>query len=165
MRVRIEECYDMDYVEEVLCDGEMWKRIAEDDQDIEDFTTEAINDNWRFLELLTPDGSIGMFILHPVNVTTCKIHAHVLKKFREKYAVEAGWAMMWWMNNHLPVRVRKIIAEIPTVHQDVYHYTKKFGFIDEGVNRKSILIDGEVVDQYYLGITREEIELCLQSRT
>ena len=83
------------------------------------------------------------------------IHAHILKEHR-KHALEAGTAIIGWFINEVHSDFKKLVAEIPVTYPDVYHYTKKFGFQDEGINRKSIMKKGQLVDQYRLGLTREE---------
>lgn len=164
MTVSVRTCHDTSFIRSVLTDEEMWKRISEDDQQRDAFDLADVNDDWTFSEFLTVDGPIGLFVLHPMNQTTVMVHIHILEQFRALYAAAAGRALMEWMHCHLSERVCKVVAEIPVVFQDVYHYTKNHGFLDEGCNRKSILIDGELVDQKYLGITREEIGEWVQSQ-
>lgn len=154
--MKLELCTDMNYVADVMCDPEMWERISEDSQYIEDFALDAIKENWIFLTIQTDDGPGGVFALHPTNSTTWKIHAHVLEPYR-KHSKEAGKAMMEWMAVNLPLNIEKIITEVPEIFQDVYYFVKHHGFQDEGINRKSIKMHGKLVDQHYLGITREEI--------
>lgn len=156
-------CEDREYIASVLTDEEMWERISDDTQYVEDFLVDSIKANWMFIKFTTADGPIGVYCLHPLNGTTWKIHAHILEPFREKYAVEAGKAMMEWMAMNLPQSVLKINAEIPVIFKDVYKFALKHGFQDEGINRKSFRIHGEIVDQYRLGITREELYSWVQS--
>ena len=54
--------------------------------------------------------------------------------------------------------INKVISIIPENQKKVYNFAKKVGFIDEGVNRHSYKRDGNIYDQWYLGITRNEIE-------
>ena len=61
-------------------------------------------------------------------------------------------------------RINKLIAEIPVWYPDVYHFSLKNGLTDEGINRSSILKNGEFIDQHRLGITKEEAKSCLQQQ-
>jgi len=48
------------------------------------------------------------------------------------------------------------------VYPEVYHFTKGFGFQDEGINRLSISKNGLLADQWRLGITRQEVAGMIQ---
>ena len=61
-----------------------------------------------------------------------------------------------------PRQYEKLNAEIPFIYPEVYHFTKNFGFQDEGINRLSISKNGLLVDQWRLGITRQEVANLIQ---
>jgi hypothetical protein len=61
----------------------------------------------------------------------------------------------------LPDQCIKLVASIPFCYENVYNASKRVGFIDEGVNRKSYRKHGKVWDQWNIGLTRDEIKgLC-----
>jgi RimJ/RimL family protein N-acetyltransferase len=91
-----------------------------------------------------------------VNGVTVLIHPHVLPEVRSKYARESCLAALKWIYDNAPKYV-KITALIPVIHKNVKLFAKRIGFKEEGINRKSYLKDGKVIDQWLLGITRSEL--------
>ena len=53
---------------------------------------------------------------------------------------------------------KKINAEIPVIYPHLKRYIFSIGFSLEGVNRKSHLKNGKIVDKWVFGITQEEIK-------
>lgn len=163
-QIYLKEIDDLEVIREILIEPEMWDRISEDGQKKEDF---IISDNPAFIWVgvfsrgnITRDRKlIGIFFLHALNKTTLQIHAHIKKEFRKEFAKRAGKEIISYFVNETDFE--KLLAEIPVVYQDVYHYTKSFGFIDEGINRQSFLKKGKVIDQYRLGLTRKEAKKWL----
>ena len=139
----------------LLSDPELFKRVAEDGVIFGGFDFEIGSDIYFIIEV--EDVPIGYWLLHPDNgsSTTLMIHAHILKQHR-KHAYDAGCQIISWFINGNDDNIQKLVAEIPVIYQDVYHFTKKFGFQNEGINRKSIMKGGELTDQYRLGITKSE---------
>lgn len=137
-------------------DDELFTRIAEDGMEPENFSFNL--DDGYFFMIEVEGKDIGFWMLHHINSTCLSIHANILKEHRE-HALKAGDLIVKWFYNAAPSKYQKLIAEIPVIYPEVYHYTKKYGFHDEGINRKSIRKDGQLVDQYRLGLTREEASL------
>lgn len=143
--------YDLEFINKVLNDPEMFPRISEDGQ-----TGIKITENDQLIWLEVEEKK-GLYLLHKLSESTMQIHAHILKPYREDVAKQSGKDVLKWFLDNIPERINKLIAEIGVIYPDVYHFTKKQGFKDEGINRASLLKDGVFVDQYRLGITREEI--------
>jgi hypothetical protein len=143
--------YDLVFINRVLNDPEMFPRISEDDQ-----TSIKIVENDQFI-WLEVEKEKGLYLLHPISASTMQIHAHILKPYRAEVAKQSGKDVLKWFFENVHDRYNKLIAEIAVIYQDVYHFTKKQGFKDEGINRASLLKKGNFIDQYRLGITREEI--------
>ena len=162
--IKLEVSDDYEKITKILTSDEMWPRISEDGQKKEDLVIEP-SPVFIWLMIRTDRGKcLGLFYLHYLNLSTIQGHIHIIKEYRARYAGAVGKAMLKWIDKELDSRVNKIIAEIPVIYKDVYHYVKKHGFSDEGLNRQSILKNGKFVDQYRLGITREEIKQCLQQQ-
>lgn len=148
----IKQTFDYDYINAVLNDPEMFERISEDDQESIEI---GPNENFIWLEI---GDRKGLFLLHPHNLSTWMIHIHIPLNHRE-YSKQAALDFIEWVKEgNLPGRVNKLITEIPVIYPGVYHYAKKnFKATDEGVNRASILKDGQFIDQYRLGVTINEL--------
>ena len=138
-------------VEEVIKDPELFARIAEDG--ISDFKVDMSN---CYLLMKKDDITIGVWCLYPSNRSTLNVHCNILKEYRN-HGAECRDLFLDWFRNECPKHYVKLNAEIPMIYPEVYYYTKKAGFQDEGINRQSICKDGVMVDQWRLGITREEV--------
>lgn len=137
-------------------DPEAWDRVSEDGNKKEDFIITENPYFWWVGCYAKGKGMVGLFWLHHINNTTIQIHINVKKEHREKYAYECGESILKFFQKELK-GYDKIIAEIPVIYPDVYYYAKKFGFVDEGVNRASYKKNNKIIDQYRLGITRSEV--------
>lgn len=153
--IELREIDDIGLIESVLTDDEMWCRISEDGQSREDFKV-LDKDEYLWIGVYAEGTFIGIYFFHPLNYTTLQIHAHILRDFRADYAKLAGREIVKYFANDLPKNWQKLVAEIPTIYKNVYHYTKNQGFTDEGINRKSYTKNGQIIDQYRLGMTRDE---------
>ncbi len=50
----------------------------------------------------------------------------------------------------------KLVASIPFADKEVLRYAQRVGFEREGVNKKSFLRGGELLDQYYVGLQKQD---------
>lgn len=145
-------------VDSILRDPELFDRISEDD--IEDYVT-PFDGHQIYLLIVRGGLVIGVWNLYPANTTTLNIHCNILKEHRT-HGHEASLLILNWFVNDCPSQYQKLNAEIPKVYPEVYHHTKKFGFKDEGVNRKSIMKKGKLTDQWRLGVTKKEVKAYLE---
>ena len=160
----IEPTQDFEQITSILTDNEMWPRISEDGQNKDEF---IVSENAGFLwfGVFAEDGEmVGVFFFHYLNLSTFQAHIHILEKHRKDYAKCSIIGMLEYFVHKISHRVNKIVLEIPVIYPDVYHFTKKYGFYDEGVNKDSIYKGGKFVDQYRLGITKGEAETWLQQQ-
>ena len=138
----------------VLVNDELFDRIAEDGHEPSDHKPYEKD---CYLLIKNDEVVIGVWFLEPENSTTLNIHCNILKEHRA-HGKEAGKLILKWFVEDAPEQYQKLNAEIPFTYPEVYHYTKKYGFKNEGVNRLSVMKKGELVDQWRLGITRTEIK-------
>ena len=136
---------------DILSDPDIAERIRDDSDAALVFDVER--EAWVVMR--DGDTVLGAYGLRPLNRYTLEIHAHILPEHRDQYAVETGWAILRWIVDNQDYA--KILAEIPACYPDVIAFTKKFGFKQEGVNRLSVQKDGKMIDQIWLGITRQEV--------
>lgn len=162
--MKLEPITDLEVIKSVLTDPEMWERIKEDDNVLEEFIVPE-DDKLLWLGVHTDDGLAGLFFIHNVNLTTIQLHAHILEPFRKKYAKEAGKLVITYFANEMSDRIQKLIAEIPVCYPDVYHFSLNNGLKNEGLNRRSMLKNGEYIDQHRLGITKQEAKSWLQQQS
>ncbi len=155
-RVKMARSYNPDVIKSVLFNPEIWDAISEDGQSQANFVVD-FNEN-IFLAVLTEDDELaGLYILHPFNGATLQIHANMLPSFREKYAQSSGKVVLEWIRDHAPPKYQKIIALIPEIYSRVYHFTRKFGFDDEGLLLKAHRKNNQLHNIHILGINRADL--------
>ena len=136
---------------EILSDEELFSRVSDDSVKYENLT---MPNGHIYIGIFINSEIIGFWWLHPENATTWTIHANILKNHRS-YGKKAGKAIIDYVKSDLK-HIQKLNAKIPVTFPEVYHYTINQGFKDEGLDRKSILKDGKLLDRHILGMTREE---------
>lgn len=128
--------------------AKMWDEISEDDAP--QFHPDVINEYW--VGIYSDEGLAGIYRIHQVTSVCFQIHAFMMDRTQK----ESGLTIEKWCLDNIE-DMQKLIAEIPVIYPNVYHFTKSQGFQDEGINRHSFTKNGEVHDVHRLGITREEL--------
>lgn len=146
-----ERIHDPELVKSVLLHPDIFATIAEDAAD--DFEPDMEGSIW--LAMLAPN-LVGLYQIERLNGITAQLHANVLPESRKAHSKATGWAALDWVMENLP-DIHKLIAVVPVIYPNVKAFTCSFGFREEGVNRESYLKNGEIHDQWILGITRPEI--------
>lgn len=153
--VVVSECTDVDAIKDVFTHPEIWATIAEDNQYPEDFEVDLTKE--LYMACLVNGEIIGFYAFAVVNGIELDIHAQILPKFRKKYSLASGKAILDWFFHYAPEKYQKLTAQIPFKYPNVKDFALRIGFQHEGVNRKSYKKDGVIYDQWHLGITRDEI--------
>lgn len=153
--LKTERTLDQDLVASVMNLPEIVETVAEDG-----FTGPYIPDveNEAWLQMIHDQNLIALYRLHGMNSVTVQIHAHVLPKYRKTpLSKQTGWQALEWVLEN--TEAHKIIALIPSAYPNVRDFTLSFGFELEGTVKESYKKNGEIHDQWLLGITRNQIEL------
>ena len=162
MTVTAERTFDAGLVKSILTIPQIWMAITEDDVEPADFEPDMNGELWI---LLKAEGEpVAIFNLHSHNRTTAEIHAHVIPEHRKQYSKAAGTAALQFIYMNYPV-IQKINAIIPVIYKNVRYYTEGFGFKLEGIDRLSYTKDGNVINRWTLGITRDEIRGYLRGES
>jgi hypothetical protein len=139
-----------------MLEDEIWDRVSEDGNRKEDYRPQIVK-GVLWLGIYAKDNTlIGIFVFNQLTLTIIKFHACIIKKYRQEYAKEAGRLGIIYFSYHLDDRVKKAVLEIPVCYPEVCMYSLRNGFVKEGINRKSVMKKGKLIDQYLLGITKEE---------
>ena len=132
--------------------SKMWDCVCEDDHLLELFDPDVNANCWVKID------DVGLYNLHPHNSSTLEIHAFILPEHRKAKSEESGKAILKWILEESPQQYQKVIAQVPFLYPNVKDFCIKNGFQIEGINRLSHKKNGEIVDQWFLGITRDEIK-------
>ena len=156
--IRAARTFDTELIKSIITRDDIWSTVAEDGRKKEDYAPNVTDECW--LLMTSNDDVVGLYNLHAHNAVTIEIHAHVLPEHRNEHSKETGHEALQWIYSNSP-EYKKVVAQIPVIYENVKRFTCGFGFKVEGVNRLSYLKNGAIVDQYLLGITRDEIKVYL----
>lgn len=153
--MKTERIFDAELIAKVMNMPEIVETVAEDGWEgpyIPDVEGEA------WLAMIHDQTLIALYRLHAMNSIAVQIHAHVLPVYRKTpLSKQTGrQALDWIMDN---TEAHKVVAMIPSVYPNVRDFTQSFGFELEGTLKESYRKNGEIHDQWLLGITRDQIEL------
>lgn len=141
-----------------IVDDELFSRIANSNCQQSDIER-SYSDSEIHIAAVIGDEVLGVVTFSPESSTTVEIHCNFRKQHRDK-AYNAGRMIMRLFLDDFP-SVQKLRAVIPDIYPDVIGYAMKFGFIKEGIDRKSIAKGGNMIDRIYLGALRDEVEQSL----
>lgn len=133
----------------VILHPEIVGDIAEDGTEWDDLPDGPI-----YLAGFVGTAIIGAFVIEKRSRYTADVHVQVLPKYRENHALAFGSAVMAWAWDN--TELEKLTAEIPVTHPNVRAFAERQGFEVEGINRRSLLKGGILVDQWYMGAIRPE---------
>ena len=135
-----------------ITDEELFSRISGDNLELKDWNPPS---SWAYLGIFD-DELIGYFMLHKENDNMLSIHINILKDHRKKGS-DAMNSFLEVFKNEFREEIQKLTCRIPVVYPEVYHFALKFGFEDEGLCKRSIMKNGELVDQHILGLERSKL--------
>jgi RimJ/RimL family protein N-acetyltransferase len=142
---------------EILLQDKLWDAISEDgsigkDEYFPDL--EAI----VAVALIADDTVRGFVISRQVTDSVAEAHVAISPDYwGEKQNVALGKMGCAYLFQANP-RLMKLVASIPETDAEVLRFAQRVGFQREGINRKSFLRKGELLDQYYVGLCREKAE-------
>jgi len=156
MECSIEPTYDEKIVKRVLFNDEIWQCIKEDNAQKASFVIDFKKN--VFLRVVAEKQTVGLYIVHAFNGTTLQIHANILPEFRDKYATYSAKAVLKYIDQNFDKKYRKLIALIPRRYANVYRFTCKQGFVDEGLISDAYFKDDVLDDIHLLGLKRFKIQ-------
>lgn len=152
----IKICKDVEYIRSVLIgDGEMYDRSSDDYTDPEAVALAFGGAMW--LECWKDHERVGVSAIKIASNSVINIHIHIQKQFRGRGTVELGREILAWVVDNAAPRYQKINTRVPVIYKDVIRFAKALGFQCEGIDRKSIMKKGVLVDRQNLGITFDEV--------
>jgi len=153
--IKLTHTTDMDLVKSILIIPEIWEQAAEDGVEQDDYYPgyDSLS-AWLLCEI--DDEPIGLIYVHNETLCSINIHPYLKHKFKRKGRDMMIEFFKWFLT--LPDKLCKVNVSIPSSRRIVYNFAKRVGFKDEGINRMSFLKDGDICDQYQLGLTRNEIK-------
>ena len=158
MGVSIEQIWDVKLIYSVLKDPRIWKTISNDGQTSDKFVINVDAEDYYYLAVAHSNICIGIYVLHPFNDCTLEIHANILPEYRKEFATQSGEKVLEWFDKNAPEKYQKLIARIPEIYPEVYHFTLNRGFSDEGRLIKGCRKKGNLCDLHILGLERSALK-------
>lgn len=152
-----ERTTDRALIERFVFNNVMWERSREDNT-TKEMPQEHIDSYAVHFILVSEGGSpIGLMMCHETLSHTLEIHIKIEDR---QYAIQAVWESLKWIVDNTDYQ--KVVTWVPEIYPALRAFCKnKFGFIEEGCNRKSFLKKGKMHNMYLYGLTRDEIEVEL----
>lgn len=145
---------DAGFINSCLTSPVVW-RMGSDD------SMAMVNPNLFFAQLgnrfFLKAGDYGLLVGIPVNSIMLDVHVALLPTARGKAADICLGALMWMANNTQYVR---FVASIPEYNKLAIKLAMNVGMQCIGVNEKSFMKNGNLVNQILFGISKED--LCHQ---
>ena len=151
--MKVERTFDYDLIMSVAA-------MPEFDVCIEDgMTLDRYEPSKSSAWLLVTDNNdvIALAELKPLNSISLEAHPQVLKKHRAKYNKLVMYEMYKWVLE-FGSQYKKFNAEIPVIYPHLKRFMLSIGFTLEGVNRKSHIKNGKIVDKWMFGMTKDELK-------
>jgi RimJ/RimL family protein N-acetyltransferase len=154
--MRVTRVYNQELVTDMLRHPKLWEVMSEDTAVAPEEFSLDLADLFA-IALLSGDNDD-------------RLHGFIIGAYRTDTIVEAHVAIhpdLWGHKDNLALAklgvaeliiktgAHKLVASIPTTDTEVLRLAQRVGFKREGVNRKSFLRNGELLDQYYVGFTRD----------
>ena len=144
----IEETSDITTIKAVLCDPEIYERITSDNAPkAEDWAPPLEGEH--YLAGYVNGELAAIFNMHPITEICWEGHMQVLKVYRQHAHDLFAEAIQWAWDN---TPALKLVVQIPSIYPEVAKFISHHGFMVEGVNRRSYLKNGVLLDQVYMGL-------------
>jgi RimJ/RimL family protein N-acetyltransferase len=153
--MRVQRIYNQDLLRSVLLKPELWATLQESEGTSPDEFYPDLETNTA-LALIGEDNALHGFVVfdqtyHSIADTVAAL-APEFWGHRDNVAL--GKLACAEILKTSP-RIHKLVASIPVPDKQVLRYYQRLGFQREGINRKSFLRSGTLLDQYYVGKTRD----------
>ncbi|MGB1214613.1 MAG: GNAT family N-acetyltransferase [Pikeienuella sp.] len=149
---------DFDMIRRFMTHPRVWPHISDDGcPDSAQF--EPLREGVLYLAVRNEPNILGIFLYHPHNSIMAEVHT-CMNPMHWGSSVEAGRATLGWVFDN--TNWQKIITHVAETNRLALKLARDVGMTVEGNNRASFLKDGVLLDQYLLGITKEE--LCQQQQ-
>lgn len=157
--MKVQRIFNPELLAEIMTEDDLWDSISEDGSISKEQYAENLDMEGMYVLALIgghdDDPELHGFVIgRSITQTVVETHVAIRPEYWGHEAnVHLGkLACLWLMT--LP-GVSKLVASIPVPDKEVLRYSQRVGFKREGVNKQSFLRNGELLDQYYVGMTNE----------
>ena len=149
--MKIVPLYNPDIIRDIMMHEDILPTIIDDTWDGTVIKPDLENE--IFLGCVVNGDLIGLYNLHWITGVTLQGHTHILKKYRKEHAQASCFAVMKWLLENVE-RCEKVACFVPFVYPNVKRFLAACGFSEEGVIRKSFLLNKKLHDMWIMGLSR-----------
>lgn len=149
---RLTRPVDVNEIGDIMREEDVWSNITDDGSSVFSLShlTAIIGvHNLYFLVPIIQGVRVGVFFLHPHNYIAYELHSMVRKENRGRLVREGLMEVGEFMFNSTPCQ--KIVTMVPSGNYRAKFMARFMGMEYEGINRKSLLRNGKLMDQYIYG--------------
>lgn len=158
--ISVTELTDIETIRRIMTHPRIYPKIRDDmSPTVEEFQP-IISEGLHYVGIQR-NGIEGLIFYHRHNAVTYEAHTCLTPPLWGGDG-RRGWLLtaQWMFAN---TDCRKIVGMCPADNPLIERFAMDIGFSVEGVNRKSLLRGGELLDQTVVGLTKEEFE-CRQQQ-
>jgi len=143
-------------VREIFIHPRIWPYVSDDGSPApDDYRVPEDPNVWYVLVLDVGEAGaelLGCWTFHPHNLVCWEVHTCLLPVAWGDTGLEAGRAVIRWVWQNTPCR--RIITNVAITNRLALHFARNAGLKEYGLNEKSWLKGGKLIDQVCLGISR-----------
>lgn len=155
--MEVRQVNNPDLIREFITQPDLYDRLSEDHS--------ASTDSWipnlhlslwaMVYDVIDDELDIwGMFAFVPETQIVYRFHPAISPQhWGDKQNVEAGKLVLEWFWEHTDAL--KLVGKAPVIYPDALKWGQRLGFKREGIQRNSFLKNGELHDQYHVGLNRD----------
>ncbi len=156
----IERVFDLELIKSVITDDSVYSGCTDDGSPQPSEYTPADPNAILYLADVFDAEVTALFVLVPQNSATLEVHTCIKKKHRGRRAVLSAKSMLIWVFSNTDAE--KVITNIPFYNRPAKSFALMSGLSVEGINRMSIMKNGILYNQWFMGITKGEV--CQQQQ-
>lgn len=147
----VERTFDLELIKSIATHPKVYPHINDDNAPSAEQYQPP--DPWAVWYITVKDEGelLGMFALIPQSSVCFEVHTCLLPVAWGERATLAARAGRAWMWVHSPCR--RIITNIPDDNRLALRFAKRAGMTEFGINEKSRLRGGKLIDQHLLGVS------------
>jgi RimJ/RimL family protein N-acetyltransferase len=151
--MKVQRVFNVALLRDVIGQPALWTSVSEDNSIAFDEYYPDLESLYA-IALVDDDENLRGFILgRPITDTVCEAHVAIHPDYWGDSATNVELARMgcqWILDFE---DFDKLVASIPVTDKQVLRFAQRVGFKREGTNRKSFRRNGELLDQYYVGMS------------
>lgn len=151
--LRIEPIQDERLIACAMRHPRIYPHISDDACPSADQFKVVLNDSLLYLGVFEGHNFLGLFLAHPHNHVTYEVHTCLLPEAWGGHAVQAGRAVIRWLWDCTPCH--RVVTSVPEGNLLALRLAKAVGMTEYGVNPRSLMRAGVLLDQTLLGVSKD----------